>query len=155
MPDLGSEFYGGAAAGTRVLIVDDDFRNIFALTALLERGRLEVVAAESGPAALEALGADGAIDIVLLDIMMPVMNGYETIAAIRAQDAYADLPIIAITAKVNAGERDRCLEAGASDYIPKPVDSAELLAALVPWFRTTCAPEIAGAPDPSEADAAS
>ena len=90
----------GSAAGTKVLIVDDDFRNIFALTALLERGNLEVIPAESGPTALELLDERSDIDIVLMDIMMPVMNGYETMAEIRERPRYADLPIIAVTSKV-------------------------------------------------------
>jgi signal transduction histidine kinase/HAMP domain-containing protein/AmiR/NasT family two-component response regulator len=132
--ELGVAFYGGAAAGTKVLIVDDDFRNIFALTALLERGKITVVSAESGDEALTLLDEDGDVDIVLLDIMMPVMNGYETMAAIRSRPGCERLPIIAVTAKVNPGERDRCMAAGASAYIPKPVATAELLAALDPWF---------------------
>jgi signal transduction histidine kinase/HAMP domain-containing protein/AmiR/NasT family two-component response regulator len=132
--ELGVAFYGGAAAGTKVLIVDDDFRNIFALTALLERGKISVVSAESGDEALTLLDEDGDVDIVLLDIMMPVMNGYETMAAIRSRPGCERLPIVAVTAKVNPGERDRCMAAGASAYIPKPVATAELLAALDPWF---------------------
>jgi CheY-like chemotaxis protein len=117
-----------------VLIVDDDFRNIFALTALLERGDLNVVPAESGAEALAILEQRTDVDIVLMDIMMPVMNGYETMAAIRDRPKWADLPIIAVTGKVIGGERERCIAAGASDYIPKPVDTAELLAALSGWF---------------------
>jgi signal transduction histidine kinase/HAMP domain-containing protein/ActR/RegA family two-component response regulator len=132
--DMGIAFYSGGAAGTKVLIVDDDFRNIFALTALLERGNITVVSAESGDAALAILDEDGDVDIVLMDIMMPAMNGYETMAAIRTRPACERVPIIAVTAKVNPGERDRCMAAGASDYISKPVDTAELLAALDPWF---------------------
>ena len=120
----------GQAAGTTVLIVDDDFRNIFALTALLERGSIDVVAAESGAGGARRSSTSGTdIDIVLMDIMMPVMNGYETMEAIRRRPGCAELPIIAVTGKVVGGERERCLAAGASDYIPKPVDSAELLAA--------------------------
>jgi signal transduction histidine kinase/ActR/RegA family two-component response regulator len=123
-------FYAGSAAGTKVLIVDDDFRNIFALTALLERGNLEVIPAESGPAALALLDERADIQIVLMDIMMPVMNGYETMAEIRSRPHYAELPIIAVTSKVMGKERERCIAAGASDYMPKPVDTAELLAVL-------------------------
>ncbi|MEJ7891487.1 MAG: ATP-binding protein [Solirubrobacteraceae bacterium] len=133
----GEAFYMGSAAGITVLVVDDDFRNIFALTALLERGKVDVVAAESGHAALDILGARSDIDIVLMDIMMPVMNGYHTIAAIRQLPQFADLPIIAVTGKVVGSERERCLAAGASDYIPKPVDTAELLDALADWFPST------------------
>jgi signal transduction histidine kinase/ActR/RegA family two-component response regulator len=127
-------FYDGAVAGTKVLIVDDDFRNIFALTALLERGGLEVVAAETGMSAIDSLREHPDISMVLMDIMMPEMDGYETMAAIRAYPAWAGLPMIAVTGKAEASERDRCLSAGASDYIPKPVDTAELLEALHQWF---------------------
>jgi signal transduction histidine kinase/DNA-binding response OmpR family regulator/HAMP domain-containing protein len=120
--------------GTKVLIVDDDFRNIFALTAVLQRGHADVVVAESGSEALIILENTPDIDVVLMDIMMPVMNGYETIRAIRAIDRFENLPIIAVTGKVVAGERDRCLEAGANDYVPKPIDTAELFVALRPWL---------------------
>jgi CheY-like chemotaxis protein len=126
--------YDDVSTGVTVLIVDDDFRNIFALTALLERGNLRVVAAQSGSAALEILEQQPEIDLVLMDIMMPVMNGYETMSEIRRRPSLADLPIIAVTGKVVGGERDRCIAAGASDYIPKPVDTAELLGALSEWF---------------------
>ena len=117
-----------------MLIVDDDFRNIFALTALLERGKLGVVAAESGCRRAGHPRARTDIDIVLMDIMMPGLDGYQTMAGIRRRPEHADLPIIAVTGKVVGGERERCLAAGASDYIPKPVDTAELLAALKTWF---------------------
>ena len=130
----GEDFYAGSAAGATVLIVDDDFRNIFALTALLERGKLGVVAAESGADAIDILEHRNDVDIVLMDIMMPGLDGYQTIEAIRRLPGHADLPIIAVTGKVVGGERERCLAAGASDYIPKPVDTAELLAALKAWF---------------------
>ncbi|MEJ7787580.1 MAG: ATP-binding protein [Solirubrobacteraceae bacterium] len=130
----GHGFYNGAAAGTTVLVVDDYFPNIFALTALLERGGVNVVAAQSGPAALEVLDQRSDVDIVLMDIMMPVMNGYETMIEIRKRPACAELPIVAVTGKVVGSERERCLEAGASDYIPKPVDTAALLSRLSRWF---------------------
>ncbi len=132
-----ARFYEGAAAGTTVLVVDDYFPNIFALTALLERGGLHVVAAQSGAEALAILDERADVDIVLMDIMMPVMNGYETIAEIRRRPGFAELPIIAVTGKVVGSERERCLAAGASDYIPKPVDTAELLEALSAWFPAT------------------
>ena len=136
--------YVGIFDGATALIVDDDFRNIFALTALLERGGLTVIAAQSGPAALAILEEQkDPVDLVLMDIMMPVMNGYETIAAIRERPGLARLPIIAVTGKVVGGERERCLAAGASDYIPKPVDTAELLAALTRWFPAPVAGGIA------------
>ena len=120
--------------GARILCVDDDFRNIFALTSLLERGNAAVTVAESGPDALAVLGRTPDIDIVLMDIMMPVMDGYATIAAIRSLERFRDLPIIAVTGKVVAGERQRCIESGASDYIAKPVDPRELFAVLAPWL---------------------
>jgi signal transduction histidine kinase/DNA-binding response OmpR family regulator/HAMP domain-containing protein len=120
--------------GLKVLVVDDDFRNIFAMTAVLERGEATVLAAESGAEALAVLELDPDIDIVLMDIMMPVMDGYDTIRAIREISGFAVLPIVAVTGKAAAGERQRCLDSGADDYIPKPVDTAQLLAALTPWL---------------------
>jgi two-component system chemotaxis sensor kinase CheA len=121
-------------AGTKILLVDDDFRNIFALSALLERGHADVVVAESGSEALEILERIADVDVVLIDIMMPIMDGYETMRAIRSTEQFTELPIIAVTGKVVAGERQRCMDAGANDYVPKPVDQAELLAALRPWL---------------------
>ncbi|MGZ4690067.1 MAG: response regulator [Acidimicrobiia bacterium] len=125
-----------ALTGTKVLVVDDDFRNVFALSALLERGHADVVIAEDGAAALAALERTPEMDLVLMDIQMPVMDGYATMRAIRAMDQFATLPIIAVTGKIMAGERQRCLDAGASDYVPKPVDTVELLNALAPWLPT-------------------
>jgi len=101
---------------------------------LLERGHADVVIAESGREALEILERVGDVDIVLIDIMMPIMDGYETMRAIRSIERFAGVPIIAVTGKVVAGERQRCIDAGANDYVPKPVDQAELLAALRPWL---------------------
>ncbi|MEY2420694.1 MAG: hypothetical protein QOI95_761 [Acidimicrobiaceae bacterium] len=124
----------GVLEGLKILLVDDDFRNIFALTALLERGHADITVAESGPDAIAILERKRDIDIVLMDIMMPVMDGYDTIRAIRKLDHFKTLPIIAVTGKVVVGERLRCIEAGANDYVPKPVDSAELLAVLTPWL---------------------
>ena len=123
-----------AVAGARVLIVDDDVRNIFALTALLEQQAIEVTYAENGREALERLAEDDAVDLVLMDIMMPEMDGYEATRAIRADGRWKDLPIIAVTAKAMHGDRDRCLEAGASDYITKPVDSDQLMSLLRVWL---------------------
>jgi signal transduction histidine kinase len=123
-------------AGMNVLVVDDDFRNVFALTALLERGQAEVTAAGSGAEALAILKRRRDFDLVLMDIMMPGMDGYQAIQAIRAMEEFASLPIVAVTGKVVGGERDRCLAAGANDYVPKPVDTVELLAAIGPWLRT-------------------
>ena len=131
-----SRLEGGVFGGTKVLLVDDDFRNIFALTALLERGHAVVTVAESGADAIAILERTPDIEIVLMDIMMPVMDGYETIRAIRTFEQFKSLPIIAVTGKVVAGERQRCIDAGANDYVPKPVDAAELLAVLRPWLPT-------------------
>ena len=111
-------------AGLKALIIDDDFRNIFAMTALLERGDLEVISAESGTAGVELLAATPDVDVVIVDIMMPVMDGYATIRAIRALKRYAELPLVAVTAKVGSGERQRCIEAGATGDVPKPVENA-------------------------------
>jgi signal transduction histidine kinase/HAMP domain-containing protein/ActR/RegA family two-component response regulator len=121
-------------AGRRILVIDDDFRNVFALTALLERGHAEVTVAESGSAALAILTDHPRVDLVLTDIMMPGMDGYDTMRAIRALPGSRTVPIIAVTGKVVPGERKRCLDAGANDYVPKPVSSADLIAALGPWL---------------------
>jgi signal transduction histidine kinase/CheY-like chemotaxis protein/HAMP domain-containing protein len=124
----------GLFEGLKVLVVDDDFRNIFAMTALLERGLADVTVAESGPEAIAALDRTPEIDLVLMDIMMPGMDGYATMRAIRSDQRFTALPIIAVTGKVVAGERQRCLDAGANDYVPKPVDTIELLTAIGPWL---------------------
>ena len=129
--------------GAKVLVVDDDFRNIFAMTALLERGNAVVAVAESGPDAIAILEESSDVDVVLMDIMMPVMDGYATIRAIRALEQHRSLPIIAVTGKVMAGERQRCLDAGANDYVPKPIDTGELIAAISPWL-----PELVAAVSP-------
>jgi signal transduction histidine kinase/HAMP domain-containing protein len=123
--------------GVRVLVVDDDYRNIFAMTALLERGGANVTTSESGADALRALDENPAIELVLMDIMMPVMDGYDTIRAIRGVESVKDVPIIAVTGKVVPGERQRCLDAGANDYVPKPVDTVELMMAIGPWLPAT------------------
>jgi CheY-like chemotaxis protein len=127
--------------GIRVLVVDDDFRNIFALTALLERAHAEVSSAESGPDGIVALERSAGIDIVLMDIMMPGMDGYTAIRTIRALEQFKSIPIIAVTGKVVSGERERCLDAGANDYVPKPVNNAELLAAIGPWLPGVARPK--------------
>jgi signal transduction histidine kinase/CheY-like chemotaxis protein/HAMP domain-containing protein len=110
-------------AGKKVLVVDDDFRNIFAVTVLLERSGLEVVSAESGEDAIATLERTPDIELVLMDIMMPVMDGYAAMRAIRKVPGLGRLAIIAMTAKTGAGERERCLEAGATGYIAKPVEN--------------------------------
>jgi CheY-like chemotaxis protein len=118
----------------KVLVVDDDVRNIFALTSLLEQHGLTVVSRETGAEAIELLDADPEIDAVLMDIMMPEMDGYETMRRIRKNSKQRLLPILALTAKAMKGDREKCLEAGASDYIAKPVDTEELLALLRIWL---------------------
>ena len=127
----------------KVLVVDDDFRNIFALTTLLERGQLDVISAESGEEGIAILEQTPDIDIVLVDIMMPVMDGYATMRAMRNLPSGRELPILAVTANVTAGERERCIDAGASDYISKPVDTDALLLVLGRWLS---APAPAGRP---------
>ena len=121
-------------AGKKVLIVDDDIRNIFAMTSVLERHKMEVVAAESGKDALDQLDKAPAVDIVLMDIMLPEMDGYETTRRIRENPRFKGLPIIALTAKAMKGDREKCIEAGASDYIAKPVDTEQLLSLLRVWL---------------------
>jgi CheY-like chemotaxis protein/signal transduction histidine kinase/HAMP domain-containing protein len=121
-------------AGKTVLIVDDDVRNIFALTSVLERQHMHVVYAENGRDGIEILQQTPHVDVVLLDIMMPEMDGYETATAIRQDDRFRTLPIIALTAKAMKGDREKCIAAGASDYITKPVDTEQLLSLLRVWL---------------------
>jgi len=121
-------------SGRTVLIVDDDVRNIFALTTLLERSEMNVVYAESGREGIARLQATPSVDAVLMDVMMPEMDGYETMRAIREQARLRTLPIIAVTAKAMKGDREKCIEAGASDYMAKPVDMDQLLSLLRVWL---------------------
>jgi hypothetical protein len=121
-------------AHKKVLVVDDDLRNIFALTAVLEREQMQVFYAENGKDAIKSLERIPAIDGVLMDIMMPEMDGYETMRLIRDMDQFTSLPIIALTAKAMKGDREKCIEAGASDYIAKPVDPEQLLSLLRVWL---------------------
>jgi CheY-like chemotaxis protein len=123
--------------GGKVLIIDDDVRNIFALTSGLERHKLRVLNAESGQAGIELLKSNPDIDVVLMDIMMPEMDGYETTKAIREIPKFRNLPIIALTAKAMKGDREKCISAGASDYIPKPVILEELVSLLRVWLPQT------------------
>jgi hypothetical protein len=120
--------------GRRVLIVDDDARNIFALTAVLEGFGMIVRFAESGPAAIEMLNGEFAYDVVLMDVMMPEMDGNEAIRRLRADSRFAKLPIIAVTAKAMKGDRERSIESGASDYVTKPVDTEKLVSLLRVWL---------------------
>ncbi len=120
--------------GRKVLVVDDDVRNIFALTSALEAYNMEVLRAENGREGIELLEQNPEIDVVLMDIMMPEMDGYETIQAIRRMNYYESLPIIALTAKAMKTDRDKCIAAGASDYIAKPLDMEQLLSMLRVWL---------------------
>jgi CheY-like chemotaxis protein len=119
--------------GRKVLVVDDDVRNIFALTSVLESHGLEVIYAENGRAALEKLESTPDIDVVLMDIMMPEMDGYQTMRRIRTDARFASLPIIAVTAKALKDDRERCIEAGASDYLPKPIENERLIDLVRMW----------------------
>lgn len=121
-------------SGKRILITDDDARNIFSLTKALEKYKVDVVLAMDGKQALDQINENPDIDVVLMDMMMPEMDGYETIRNIRKMPKYARLPIIAVTAKSMLGDRDKCIAAGASDYISKPVDIDQLLSLLRVWL---------------------
>ena len=121
-------------AGKKVLLVDDDLRNIFALSGLLEERGLTVFTAKNGEEALDFLAENTGIDILLTDVMMPGMDGYELIQRVRAQEKYARLPILALTAKVMKADRERCMEVGASDYLSKPVNVDRLLSTMRVWL---------------------
>jgi CheY-like chemotaxis protein/HAMP domain-containing protein len=121
-------------AGKKVLIVDDDVRNIFALASLMERHQMQVVYAENGKEGIDRLKATPDVDIILMDVMMPEMDGYETIRAIRKLAKFKQLPIIALTAKAMKGDRENCMDAGASDYIAKPVQPEQLFSLLRVWL---------------------
>lgn len=122
-------------AGRRVLLVDDDMRNLFALSKVLRGWGLQVSMAQDGHKALKLLADDQAPELVLMDIMMPGMDGYETIRAIRTQAHFASLPIIALTAKAMRGDREKCLEMGASDYLSKPIDIDKLASMMRVWLH--------------------
>jgi CheY-like chemotaxis protein len=121
--------------GRTVLLVDDDARNIFALSSVLERRGMKVLTATTGSEAVSMVETQPDIAIVLMDIMMPGMDGYETIEVIRMNAAFRRLPIVALTAKAMKGDREKCLEAGASDYLAKPVNTEQLLSALRMWLH--------------------
>ncbi|WP_181700859.1 HAMP domain-containing protein [Chthonobacter albigriseus] len=122
-------------SGAKVLIVDDDIRNIYSLTSVLETYGIEVLHAERGREGISILETTPGIDVALIDIMMPEMDGYETMGEIRRRASLAELPLIAVTAKAMKGDRQKCLDAGASDYVAKPVDIDLLLALLRVWIR--------------------
>ena len=117
-----------------LLVVDDDARNVFALTSKLERWGMVVLRAENGRQAMEVLRGTPGVDLVLMDIMMPEMDGYETTQKIRREHKNSLLPIIAVTAKAMKGDRQKCIEAGASDYITKPLKIDQLLSLMRVWF---------------------
>jgi CheY-like chemotaxis protein len=121
--------------GRTVLLVDDDARNIFALSSALERRGMKVLTATTGREAIELMDATPHIALVLMDIMMPEMDGYQTIQVIRSKPTFRRLPIIALTAKAMKGDREKCLEAGASDYLAKPVNTEQLLSSLRMWLH--------------------
>jgi hypothetical protein len=121
--------------GKKVLVVDDDVRNIFALSSVLERRGMEVLTAGTGYEAIDTLETTPDVAMVLMDIMMPEMDGYQTMHAIRLKPSFRRLPIVALTAKAMKGDREKCLEAGASDYLAKPVNTEQLLSALRLWLH--------------------
>jgi CheY-like chemotaxis protein len=121
--------------GRKVLVVDDDARNIFALTSLLENHEMQVISATNGRQAIKTLQSTPDVSIVLMDIMMPEMDGYQTIEAIRERPNYRRLPIVALTAKAMKGDREKCLDAGASDYLAKPVNTEQLLSLVRMWLH--------------------
>jgi HAMP domain-containing protein/signal transduction histidine kinase/DNA-binding response OmpR family regulator len=122
-------------AGRKVLVVDDDIRNIFALNSLLERHHMEVITATNGHEAIKLVESTADLSLVLMDVMMPEMDGYETMRRIRQQPEFRMLPIIALTAKAMKGDREKCLEAGASDYVAKPVNTDQLLSLVRLWLH--------------------
>src|ERR1700688_1054252 len=124
-----------ALVGKKVLVVDDDVRNIFALSSVLERRGMDVITAGTGREAIAKLEKTPDLAIVLMDIMMPEMDGYETMQVIRQNPSFRRLPIIALTAKAMKGDREKCLEAGASEYLAKPVNTEQLLSALRMWLH--------------------
>ena len=121
-------------AGKKALVVDDDMRNIYALTSLLERHKMNVLYAESGAEGLNVLKEHPEVDVVLMDVMMPEMDGYEAMRRIRQMEEFKNLPMIALTAKAMKGDREKCMEAGASDYITKPIDAQQLVSLLRVWL---------------------
>jgi CheY-like chemotaxis protein len=130
-----ADFLDTVLSGRKVLIVDDDVRNVFALTSVLEGYGMEVLYAEDGQAGIDLLHRNPDVAVVLMDVMMPGLDGYATTAAIREMPQFADLPIIVITAKVMKGDREKSLASGASDYVPKPVDVDHLLDVMRNWLQ--------------------
>jgi CheY-like chemotaxis protein len=124
-----------ALDGKKVLLVDDDVRNVFALASLLESRGMEILFAENGRDGIHTLRENPDVDLVLMDIMMPEMDGYEATRRIRGMDEFKQLPIVALTAKAMKGDREKSLMAGASDYVAKPVDSNRLLSLMRVWLH--------------------
>jgi CheY-like chemotaxis protein len=124
----------GALQGKKALVVDDDMRNIFALATVLDDQGMLIVSAENGREAIRLVQSDPEIDIVLMDIMMPEMDGIATMQEIRKLPRGRELPIVAVTAKAMKGDRQKCIEAGAWDYVSKPVDPTHLLAVMRGWL---------------------
>ncbi|MGC4095926.1 MAG: response regulator [Nitrospira sp.] len=120
--------------GRTLLLVDDDLRNTFALSKLLKKHGLQIVIADNGQMALDKLKEDRTIELILMDIMMPVMDGYQAMQAIRAQKSLGSVPIIALTARAMPEEQEKCMAAGANDYLTKPVDIERLLTLLRVWL---------------------
>jgi CheY-like chemotaxis protein len=125
MPDL---------SGRKVLVIDDDIRNIFALTSALEQQGMIVINAENGVDGIETLKKNPDIDIILMDLMMPELDGYDTIRVMRGLEHFRGVPIIGVTAKAMKGDREKCIEAGASDYVTKPVNMEHLLSVIRVWL---------------------
>ncbi|MBI9105248.1 MAG: response regulator [Spirochaetales bacterium] len=118
-----------------VLLVDDDMRNVFALSSVLEKNGIEVIVGKNGKDAIQKLEAAANVDLILMDIMMPEMDGYEAISIIRKKPKFKHLPIIALTAKAMKGDRNKCIEAGANDYLSKPVEVDKLMSLLRVWLH--------------------
>jgi len=138
--DNGLIRFSGRFEGEVVLVVDDDVRNVFALTSVLEQHGLTVRYAENGLEAIDMLERADRIDLVLMDIMMPEMDGYTTMRAVRRMERFADLPIIALTAKAMQGDREKAIEAGASEYVTKPVVTGQLLDLIRLWLTASDGP---------------
>jgi CheY-like chemotaxis protein len=118
----------------KILIVDDDVRNIFALSSVMAEKEMEIEVAENGREALQKLDENNGIDLVLMDIMMPEMDGYQAMTEIRKKAKFKNLPIIALTAKAMKGDRQKCIEAGANDYLSKPINVEKLLSLMQVWL---------------------
>jgi CheY-like chemotaxis protein len=121
--------------GKTVLLVDDDERNTYALSSYLEILEMNIIIAKDGADAIEKLTALDEVNIILLDMMMPIMDGFEVLAAIRTNPLWQDIPVISVTAKAMKGDREKCLESGAWDYIAKPLDMNQLVNKMVQWIR--------------------